>query len=108
MRALPGMAALCLALSACAAVEPTQASLGRQTGLLVQAEQEQGGKSSRLRVAGASWLNGGDPGAAFDREATALAWKMGCRQYRIEGRQERVEATLLGSRRVIQALVVCP
>lgn len=98
---------LCLALVACSSLVATDNAVQSQAGLTVQKEQGKGKGGTVLRVRGASWLQGGDAAASFQREAAALAKSMGCPDYRIEGRQESLEETLFGSRRVVQGTVIC-
>lgn len=94
-------------LAGCAATADTRQALQARSGVLVEGEQRAGARASDLRVAGASWLDGGRADAEFQRRAQELAWSMGCKQYRIEGRRESQESTVLGTRRVIEGRVVC-
>lgn len=101
------VAGLCFTLAACASLVATDNAVQSQAGLTVQKEQGKGHGGTLLRVRGASWLQGGDAAATFQREAAALAKSLGCADYRIEGRQESLEATLFGSRRVVEGTFIC-
>lgn len=96
-----------LLMAGCARVATTDQTMQRQSGLLVEKSQVRIGHGAVLRVSGAAWLFGGDASTAFDAEAAATARDWGCMRWRVDGRQESQESTVLGTRRVVQGTLIC-
>lgn len=100
---------LCLCLIACSTkpLTPTEEAVKQKGGWALEKSQQPDGKGTAIRVAGLPWLLDGEATSHFNKEAETVAWKMGCKRFRVDKQQESIESTLLGTRKVIQGTVVC-